>query len=204
MLSIEQVYNKISNQFDRTRIRIWGSVKKFLTSIPTQSSILEIGCGNGKNMLFRDDLDFYGIDLSEKQVEICKKKNLNVNVGNMTSLPFNENQFDYAICIATYHHLDNDIDRKKSLEEMYRILKKNGQILLTVWAIEQDLDSHVSFKNRDEMVPWKNKDDGNTYYRYYHVYGKNDLEEEIKRLYPKFKIEIIDFELGNWYAILAK
>lgn len=204
MLSIEQVYNKISNQFDRTRIRIWGSVKNFLISIPAQSSILEIGCGNGKNMLFRDDLDFHGIDLSEKQVEICKNKNLNVNVANMTSLPFKENQFDYAICIATYHHLDNDIDRKKSLEEMYRILKKNGQILLTVWAIEQDLDSHVSFKNRDEMVPWKNKDDGNTYYRYYHVYGKNDLEEEIKRLYPKFKIEIIDFELGNWYVILSK
>lgn len=204
MLSIEQVYNKISNQFDRTRIRIWGSVKNFLTSIPAQSSILEIGCGNGKNMLFRDDLDFHGIDLSEKQVEICKKKNLNVNVANMTSLPFNENQFDYAICIATYHHLDNDIDRKKSLDEMYRILKKNGRILLTVWAIEQDLDSHVSFKNRDEMVPWKNKEDGNTYYRYYHVYGKNDLEEEIKRLYPRFKIEVIDFELGNWYVILSK
>jgi ubiquinone/menaquinone biosynthesis C-methylase UbiE len=204
MLSIEQVYNKISNQFDRTRIRIWGSVKNFLNSIPAQSSILEIGCGNGKNMLFRKDLDFHGIDLSEKQVEICKSKNLNVNVANMTSLPFSENQFNYAICIATYHHLDNDIDRKKSLEEIYRILKKNGRILLTVWAIEQDLDSHVSFKNRDEMVPWKNKDDGNTYYRYYHVYGKNDLEEEIKRLCPRFKIEVIDFELGNWYVILSK
>ena len=204
MLSVEQVYNKISNQFDRTRIRIWGSVKNFLNSIPAQSSILEIGCGNGKNMLFRKDLDFHGIDLSEKQVEICKSKNLNVNVANMTSLPFSENQFNYAICIATYHHLDNDIDRKKSLEEIYRILKKNGRILLTVWAIEQDLDSHVSFKNRDEMVPWKNKDDGNTYYRYYHVYGKNDLEEEIKRLCPRFKIEVIDFELGNWYVILSK
>jgi len=200
MLSVEQV----SNQFDRTRIRIWGSVKNFLNSIPAQSSILEIGCGNGKNMLFRKDLDFHGIDLSEKQVEICKSKNLNVNVANMTSLPFSENQFNYAICIATYHHLDNDIDRKKSLEEIYRILKKNGRILLTVWAIEQDLDSHVSFKNRDEMVPWKNKDDGNTYYRYYHVYGKNDLEEEIKRLCPRFKIEVIDFELGNWYVILSK
>jgi hypothetical protein len=32
-LSITEVYNKIAVEFDVTRVRIWGSVKKFLNEI---------------------------------------------------------------------------------------------------------------------------------------------------------------------------
>jgi hypothetical protein len=54
------------------------------------------------------------------------------------------------------------------------------------------------------MVPWKSKDDGNTYLRYYHIYRKDELRLEITRLCPEFKIMKIDWELGNWYVILKK
>jgi len=204
MLSIEQVYDKIADQFNNTRYKIWGSVKTFMDALPINASVLELGCGNGKNMLYRSDINIKGIDISNEQVIICKRKNLDVEKGNITELKFDDDSFDFMICIATYHHLDNDIDRQKCLKEMYRCLKYNGEVFITVWAMEQQENSTFNFTQTDEMVPWKSKDDGNTYLRYYHIYRKDELRLEITRLCPEFKIMKIDWELGNWYVVLKK
>ena len=203
-LSIEGVYDKIAEHFDNTRYSIWTSVKNFIDNFETNAKVLEIGCGNGKNMLYRNDLDFYGIDISIEQINICKKKHLNVKKSNMISLPFNNSEFDNIICIATYHHLDNDNDRKTALYEMYRVLRVGGKILITVWAMEQDSNSPRSFTVSDEIVPWKCKKDGNTYLRYYHIYKKGELSEEINRLCPELQIITEEYDNGNWFIILTK
>lgn len=203
-LPIKEVYDIIAPQFNHTRFSVWGKVKTFLDALEPKSKVLEIGCGNGKNMLYRDDLIFTGIDISKTQFEICKRKNLDVHIADMTNLPFDNDTYDYQICIATYHHLDNDKDRKKALEEMYRTLKPGGKVLITVWAMEQEEHSRFNFKSTDELVPWTYKYDGNTYLRYYHIYKKGDLEKEITKLAPEFTIESIDYELGNWIIVLVK
>jgi hypothetical protein len=93
-LSITEVYNKIAVEFDVTRVRIWGSVKKFLDEIIIDSINLENGCGNGKNMLYRPELTFKGIDISIEQINICNKKGLDVIESTMTSLPFQNDTFE--------------------------------------------------------------------------------------------------------------
>ena len=203
MLSTEEVYDKIASHFDATRQYVWKDVKKFINTLQNNSKLLDIGCGNGKNMLYRKDLECYGIDISDEQINICKKKQLNVVKSNMTSLPFETQYFDNIICIASYHHLDNILDRKLSLEEMFRVLKNNGRILITVWAREQEIDSKRQFNSSDEIVPWISKD-GNTYYRYYHIYQKDELEYEINLLCPMFTVEEISYDKGNWNIILRK
>uniref|UniRef100_A0A6C0DAI0 Methyltransferase type 11 domain-containing protein n=1 Tax=viral metagenome TaxID=1070528 RepID=A0A6C0DAI0_9ZZZZ len=199
MDDIKIIYNAIANEFNRTRGYMWTGVKQFLDSIPTNSTVLELGSGNGKNMLYRKDLNFTGIDISIEQVKICISKGLNVTEGNITNLLFEDNKFDYIICIATYHHLDNDIDRKKSLDEMYRCLKPDGKILISVWAMEQPEYSRNKFSESDTYVTWKHK-----YKRYYHIYKEGQLEEEINRLNNNFTIEYIFLEEGNWYICLRK
>jgi ubiquinone/menaquinone biosynthesis C-methylase UbiE len=200
-LTITQVYNKIAKEFDKTRVSIWNNVKNFLNGIPVGSSVLDIGCGNGKNMLYRKDLVFQGIDISEEQVEICKQKGLDVTISSMCELPYRDNSFENIICVASYHHLDNDDDRCNALQEMYRCLSINGKAFITVWAIGKD--GKKIFTKRDEQVEWKSKD-GNIYHRYYHMYDKGDLEEEISRLEPRFKHVEIGFEANNWWIVLEK
>lgn len=202
MSSVEETYNTIAKDFNKTRYKIWGCVLRFIKALESNTKLLEVGCGNGKNMLYRNDIDSYGIDISEEQVEICKSKGLKVKKANMTSLPFGSNEFDNIICIATYHHLDNANDRKKALLEMYRVLKPSGKLLLTVWAMEQELNSKRKFTSSDEMVSWEL--DGSTYYRYYHIYKEGELEKEIRELSSEFKIESIKYELGNWLIIISK
>ena len=203
MLSVKEVYNKIAPHFDVSRQRVWGSVKLFLSSLPTNAHVLDLGCGNGKNMLYRNDLRIVGIDNASALVEICKKKGLQAVEADIISLPFQENMFDYMISIATYHHLDNDINRQLALQEMYRCLKPGGRALMVVWALEQHEGSTFHFTKADELVPWTTKS-GTVYMRYYHIYAKGDLEEEIHRLCPEFVIVSHGWELGNWHLILEK
>ena len=180
MLSVKEVYDKIAPHFDVSRQRVWGSVRTFLTDLPSTVKILDLGCGNGKNMLFRKELNITGVDISPEQVKICRKKNLNVIEASITELPFENDTFDSMLCIATYHHIDNDIDRQKALHEMKRCLKQDGTVLITVWALEQHEGSTFAFKNTDELVPWTTTE-GLTYYSYYHIYKKDQLESEMRR-----------------------
>lgn len=154
-------------------------------------------------MLYRQDLQMKGIDNAKALVEICQKKRLHTIEADITHVPFPDNSFDYIICIATYHHLDNDIDRETALKEMHRCLKAGGQLLLVVWAIEQHEGSTFHFTQADSLVPWTTKD-GTTYHRYYHIYKSGELEDEISRLCPKFRIAERGWELGNWHVILEK
>jgi len=203
MLSVKEVYNKIAHHFDSSRQRVWGSVRGFLDSLPANSKILDNGCGNGKNMLYRKDLDIIGIDNSSEQVKICKNKGLDVKEADMVDLPFDTGTFDNILCIATYHHLDNDISRKKSLSEMHRCLKVGGTAILMVWSMRQYEGSPFTFTKSDEMVSWKNTD-GIVYMRYYHIYSEGELESEIERLCPSLTIVKKGWELGNWFVILEK
>jgi ubiquinone/menaquinone biosynthesis C-methylase UbiE len=206
-MDIEKFYDIIADEFDKTRIRLWNCVISFLNSFPSNSIILDIGCGNGKYMNYRNDLIMKGIDISSKLTEICKNKGFDVIKASMTDIPFNDNYFDGIICIASYHHLDNDIDRKKTLNEIYRILKINGIALIEVWAKEQPDNSNkntTNFTNKDNLVKWTSIKSGHIYYRYYHIYSNGDLENEILSLKPEFKIIKNGYEKGNYYVLLSK
>ncbi len=201
---LKQIYNLIAEPFDQSRFKIWPGVEKFLSGFDSYSHILDIGCGNGKNMLGRGDIVFKGIDLSDEMVKICKNKGLDVIESSMTQLPFYECSFDGLISIASYHHLSNDDDRKQALNEMYRVLKPDGLGLIVVWAMEQPIDSKFHFTQKDELVNWTHNKTGQVFSRYYHIYRENDLVEEINRLEPNLNIIDQGWEKGNWYVIFKK
>ena len=141
--------------------------------------------------------------MSEKLVEISKSKGLDVIEGSMTSLPYSSNSFDGIITIASYHHLSTDEERAKAINEMHRVLRHGGRALIVVWAMEQPDDSTFHFTKSDELVTWKSKK-GEIYYRYYHIYSQGEIEKEICRFKPEFKVEQIGWQKGNWFIRLEK
>jgi SAM-dependent methyltransferase len=203
MASVKDTYNKIANDFDITRYRVWPRVEKFLNNLDKDKCGLEIGCGNGKNMLYRNDIKMKGIDICESFVEVCKKKGLDVIQGDMVNLPINET-FDFVFSIAVLHHLDKKENRIRAINEMFRVCKDGGLIFVLVWAFEQEADSKRKFNSTDEMVSWKCRDDGKTYYRYYHLYKKNELLEEFNKCDYDFTIVDNIYEKGNWGIIIKK
>ncbi len=205
MEEIREVYNKISNDFDDTRYRVWTCTSRFMDPLEKGLNGLEVGCGNGKNILYRkDDLNIKGIDICDKLVEICKQKNLDVIQGNMNQLPFKDESFDFVYCIAVLHHLKTSQERIQALNEIFRVCKRGGKIFVLVWAFEQDESAKRKFKTQDELVPWNCREDGKTYYRFYHLYVKNELEEEFNSTDYSFNPYENFYELGNWGIMCTK
>ena len=58
----------------------------------------------------------------------------NMRVASLIDLPFNDEYFDGIICYGVLYYLDkNDIE--KATEQMYRVLKKGGKVLLVVRSV---------------------------------------------------------------------
>ena len=200
-INVKGVYNKIAEEFSNTRYRPWTCVESFLDNVEVGCKIGDIGCGNGKNMKYRVDCENYGCDFSEELVKICKSDKLNVVYGDILSIPFEDKQFDYTICIAVIHHLSTPEKRKKAIDEVIRVTKKGGRILLLVWALEQPENSRRKFEKQDNMVTWKDKKGNLMGERYYYVFKKDELENLIND-----SVTIVEsfYELGNWGVTLEK
>ena len=126
--NVVAIYEKIGTYFSNTRQKPWDWIQEFLDSIPQNSNILDIGCGNGRNMT-NINHNFTGVDNCNSFIEICKKKGLYAIKTDMTNLPFEDNTFDAIISIASFHHLATVERRIAALEEMNRVLKPGGRFL---------------------------------------------------------------------------
>lgn len=71
--------------------------------------------------------------------------------GDSLKLAFRNDSFDHAISIAVVHHFSTSELRIKALEELKRIVKVKGKILVYVWALEQE---EKAFSEQDVFVPW--------------------------------------------------
>ncbi|MBL7147289.1 MAG: class I SAM-dependent methyltransferase [Nanoarchaeota archaeon] len=176
----EQVWNSIAESWTNFRQK----PKKELYNLNwKKGNLLDVGCGNCKNLLPFKNLDLYGIDFSSEMLKqakkFCEKHNLKVALkkADMRKLPFKDNFFDYILCLASLHHI-NKKDADKSLKEIYRVLKKKGQCFISVW---NKLQFRFLFKKKETYILW------NKYRRYYCLY--NPLE--LKKLLLKNKFKII-------------
>lgn len=199
---VGKAYEKIAERFDVTRIQVWQGVRNFLTDIPTGSLVGDIGCGNGKNMLFRkEELKFRGCDTCQEFIKMGKDKGLDIREGNILNIPFPDNTFNATICIAVIHHLSSLERRTQAIAELARVTEPGGKILIQVWATKQPEKSRRTFTPGDNLVPWINNITMEKTNRYYYVFEEKELD---KLCLSVPGVEIIEsfYEFGNWALVL--
>lgn len=216
---VADVYDEIAEHFDISRFARWTFVEKFLQTTINESQtsmIADIGCGNGKYMIGRENR-MKGIDQCKQLVEICKKKNLDVIEGNIAQLPFKNNEFDHAICIAVIHHISTDEGRIRAIKEILRVIKPNGKALITVWSLKNDgekdkkkqmiAENNIINKKQDALIPWTITDNINkqskVINRYYHLFDEGEMEK-LCELAGGNIIEETHYEKGNISVIMKK
>ncbi len=99
--------------------------------------ILDAGCGRGfyVNALSRFKFPevIGGLDINQKYLKIAKKhaydKRVKIKQGNLYSLPYPDNYFNFIIASEILEHLSDD---KRALSELKRVLKKGGVLIITV------------------------------------------------------------------------
>ena len=197
---VKDVYEKIAHHYNNTRVFTWDWITDFINSLPKNSLIYDVGCGNGRNMLFPNH-NFIGIDNCHKFLEICKSKNLNVIEANITKIPLKSNSANAIICIATFHHLSNKINCVNCLLELKRLINQDGKILLSVWSKTQPAKTNRHFKNYGHTIVTWNKY-GEIYERYYYIFNLDELYQlfKIAGLYVKS----YQCNCGNEIFILIK
>ena len=114
-----------------------GIVERLLGRISLRdvTRVLEIGCGVGivsAHLASQYNMNVVGIDLDPEQIAIANTHNkenqdLRFFEADATKLPFESGGFDMVLSIYVLHHIGN---WSKTLEEINRVLKPNGYLVL--------------------------------------------------------------------------
>ena len=102
--------------------------------------VLDVGCGSGRlAMVFAARVaptgSVDGIDAAAEMINLAtsraRKHNLSASfqVAYAQKLPFPNATFDAVACTLALHHVAED-DRQTAIEEMYRVLKPGGRLLI--------------------------------------------------------------------------
>lgn len=97
--------------------------------------ILDVGCGNGKLLFklasFLGDCELHGIDIKASSIQKNQVKNqyenLTFHCAPSEELPFERDSFDLLTCTNALQRFPQKV---RSLDEMYRVLKSNGDFYL--------------------------------------------------------------------------
>jgi len=132
-----QAYDRISRwpQFKLMRRMIVSELKK---NHPN-GIIVDVGCGPGYlvAVITRElpHLHIIGVDIAEKMIEVAThnlsslglSEHVEFRQGDVQKLPFEDNAVDFVVSTLSLHHWS---DPKQALQEIYRVLKPEGQFLL--------------------------------------------------------------------------
>ncbi len=97
-----------------------------------KGKLLDFGCGDGQflYMISKYCESAYGIDISEVAVENARKNYPDIHfslLNNKGNTDFQDNFFDTICAIDVFEHI---LDIESILEEIYRILKPGGNLLI--------------------------------------------------------------------------
>lgn len=105
-------------------------VLSLLKDIPKEE-VIELGCGTGHwtNYLIKQGFKVIGIDASEAMLNMAKSKGINAKflLADSENLPFTDESYKIIVSITMLEFADN---QDTVIQEMYRVLKKDGWLIL--------------------------------------------------------------------------
>ena len=153
-----------------------------LKNAPKDSVILDIGCSSGIFLKDLEQLGFktenlFGIDISEKAIENCKKNgiiNAFVMDAQKISLP---EKFDIIVASDCLEHLQDDT---QAIRNWYEVLKMGGMLYVFVPAFQS---------------LWSTHDEVNMHFRRY-------TNKELKDKLVSHKLTILKSSYWNFFLFI--
>ncbi len=155
--------------------------KKVKYSERKKIKILDLGSGTGSNFFFLVDQNFTpsAIDKSKNAIKKLKfkikKKNkdfkYDIKVSSFENLPFQDKNFEMIIDCTSLQHCKRNL-LKRSLEEVNRVMKKNGCFI----SIYEKTKNNKNY-------------DTNTY-------KINNLKNFLKKYFKKINVGTLDYNFG--------
>ncbi|MDO8655697.1 MAG: class I SAM-dependent methyltransferase [Nanoarchaeota archaeon] len=132
-------FNKWASSYDHSLFQFW--MKKFHVPILRELknkkgiSVLDISCGTGQllhslHQQSDGNIHLIGVDISKDMLRAARTKlprSVTLYHADVHHLPFKDNTFDYVLSTEAFHHY---YDQEKALQEMKRVAKKNGNVIV--------------------------------------------------------------------------
>ncbi|TCL58073.1 methyltransferase family protein [Kineothrix alysoides] len=161
--NIDEFYNNECLEEERLNSGIgqieYITTMKYMKSLcPPNSNILDACAGAGKYAFQLAQLghNVTAGDLVEINVEKIKEQNKKVNSlieiyqGSILDLSrFKEESFDVVLNLGAYYHLLDSVDRKKSIQECLKVLRKGGLYFMSYINRFANYIGHADEMNRD-------------------------------------------------------
>lgn len=174
--------------------------------IENKDKVLDIGCGNGYSTIcYSQDVNhIIGVDYCREFIKYANKllknfsdKNVNIKnnvkfqVGDITKIDFNDEEFNAIICERVLINLPSRELQKRAINELHRVLKKDG-LLILVEVTEQGHENVNRFRNMFGI---------NSIERYWHnLY----LDEAEFTTYVKKDFDVLATKRFGMYHFISK
>jgi tRNA (uracil-5-)-methyltransferase TRM9 len=199
----EQFYNRFATSFSNTRGRVQPGVQSLIDKIDLDSSILDIGCGNGTLARALNAKGFtglyLGIDMSEELLSHAETRLGDIqqggfeyrlvdlaNSGWQESIP--SGPYDWLTSFAVLHHLPGADFREQLVSTFADLVSDEGQVAVSVWQWQNSprlrkrilpwsmVDLHPEeLEEGDVLLDWRAGDTIGL--RYVHTFDENSLTE---------------------------
>lgn len=148
-LSVAEHFNEIASEYEglipeHVKLRLLNKKIVRMVSLLDERGFaanargLDFGCGQGWYLtrLAEQGYDMSGVDISSNQVSKAMYYadthgvRADIRVFNGTQLPFADKSFDFAYSINVFHHITDQTQRRKAIEEVMRVMKPGAVFFL--------------------------------------------------------------------------
>ncbi|WP_256299793.1 class I SAM-dependent methyltransferase [Haloarchaeobius salinus] len=199
-------YDRIADHFAETREYAWPEVDSFLEGRGGTVG-LDLGCGNGRHAeLLADRCErVVGADISAGLLatarDRARERSFAVELvqADAARLPLATDSVDLAVYVATLHHLPTREARRRSLDELARVLSPDGTALVSVWSTAHERFSRD--EGFDTTVDWT-LPGGETVPRFYHIYSPEEFDADLAA--SELAVRSSCVSSGNCYAVVTE
>lgn len=172
MESQQKIWNSIAKEWDEYKKIPSKLSKDFLKKC--SGKVLDLGSGSGRHLTKIKNGKMYLVDFSKEMLNLAKKKNIDAEFtqSELSKLPFKDNFFNYAISISAIHCLKPK-DHKKTIEELYRVLKPKAKALIGVWNFMSKRFNQK--RGKEKLVGWLDKGK-----RSYYLFDEEEIHDLFK------------------------
>ncbi len=174
----EKLWDAIAEEWDQYKEIPSRLSKEFLEK--AEGKVLDLGSGAGRHITKIKKGKMFLVDFSKGMLDLAEKKakknkiQIETKKGKLFKIPYEDNFFDYAICISALHCIKPD-KHKKSVQELYRIMKPKSKTLIGVWNFQSKRFNQK--RGKEKEVGWTDKGK-----RYYYLFDEKEIHDLFKEI----------------------
>lgn len=179
--------NSHLNYPDENLVRMFSG--KYINIQKPPAKLMDHGFGHGNNLnhFLKLGYDCSGCEISQTLIDMAKETGLDLRAITDDTIPFDDESFDIVVSWNVLHYAYNARLKTKMVQELRRILKPGGSLILSTVAPGSSMMDRVTPLGENSFLINDNLDDNRKGIRLY----IHKTDQEIRQTFKDFsKVEI--------------